>query len=57
MLRAELARPSWKRDLVAIGTNTDPYQWAESRYSFMPEILAALERHHAGLGPDQILRW
>ena len=45
VLRAELARPSWKRDLVAIGTNTDPYQWAESRYRFMPEILAALERH------------
>ena len=45
VLRAELARPSWRRDLVAIGTNTDPYQWAESRYRFMPEILAALERH------------
>jgi DNA repair photolyase len=43
VLRAELARPSWKRDLVALGTNTDPYQWAESRYRFMPEILAALE--------------
>jgi len=43
LLRAELARPSWKRDLVALGTNTDPYQWAESRYRFMPEILAALE--------------
>ena len=43
MLRAELARPSWQRDLVALGTNTDPYQWAESRYRFMPEILAALE--------------
>ncbi|MGZ8665633.1 MAG: radical SAM protein [Solirubrobacterales bacterium] len=45
VLRAELARPSWKRELVAIGTNTDPYQWAESRYRFMPEILDALERH------------
>ena len=33
----------WKRDLVALGTNTDPYQWVESRYRFMPEILAALE--------------
>jgi len=44
LLRAELARPGWKRDLVALGTNTDPYQWAESRYRFMPEILAALER-------------
>jgi DNA repair photolyase len=44
VLRAELARPSWKRDLVALGTNTDPYQWVESRYRMMPEILAALER-------------
>jgi DNA repair photolyase len=43
LLRAELARPSWKRDLVALGTNTDPYQWVESRYRFMPEILRALE--------------
>ncbi|MGC1853146.1 MAG: radical SAM protein [Solirubrobacterales bacterium] len=43
LLRAELARPSWKRDLVALGTNTDPYQWVESRYRFMPAILAALE--------------
>jgi DNA repair photolyase len=42
LLRAELARPSWKRELVALGTNTDPYQWVESRYRFMPEILAAL---------------
>jgi DNA repair photolyase len=43
LLRAELARPSWKHELVALGTNTDPYQWVESRYRFMPEILAALE--------------
>jgi DNA repair photolyase len=28
---------------VALGTNTDPYQWVESRYRMMPEILAALE--------------
>jgi DNA repair photolyase len=44
LLRAELARPGWKRELVALGTNTDPYQWAESRYRMMPEILEALER-------------
>ena len=44
LLRAELARPSWERDLVALGTNTDPYQWVESRYRMMPEILEALER-------------
>ena len=43
VLRAQLARPSWKGELVALGTNTDPYQWAESRYRFMPEIIAALE--------------
>jgi DNA repair photolyase len=43
LLRAELARPTWKRELVALGTNTDPYQWVESRYRIMPEILAALE--------------
>ena len=42
LLRAELRRPSWKRELVALGTNTDPYQWAESRYRMMPEILDAL---------------
>jgi DNA repair photolyase len=43
VLRAELSRPSWKRELVAIGTNTDPYQWVESRYRMMPEVIAALE--------------
>jgi DNA repair photolyase len=43
LLRGELARPSWRRELVALGTNTDPYQWCESRYRMMPEILAALE--------------
>jgi DNA repair photolyase len=43
LLAVELARPSWRRELVALGTNTDPYQWVESRYRMMPEILAALE--------------
>jgi DNA repair photolyase len=41
-LRAELARPTWKREHVALGTNTDPYQWVESRYKLMPGIWAAL---------------
>ena len=40
--RAELSRPSWKREHVALGTNTDPYQWVESRYRLMPGIWAAL---------------
>ncbi len=43
VLRAELGRRSWKRELVAIGTNTDPYQWVESRYRMMPEVLTALD--------------
>jgi DNA repair photolyase len=42
VLRSELARPSWKREHVALGTNTDPYQWVESRYRLMPAILEAL---------------
>src|SRR6187402_2151248 len=42
VLRAELARASWGRETVALGTNTDPYQRAEGRYAFMPGIVAAL---------------
>jgi DNA repair photolyase len=44
LLRAELAKPTWRRELVALGTNTDPYQWVESRYRMMPDILETLER-------------
>ena len=42
VLRRELRRPSWRRETVALGTNTDPYQRAEGRYTLMPGILAAL---------------
>ncbi|HEV2752665.1 MAG TPA: radical SAM protein [Solirubrobacteraceae bacterium] len=42
VLRAELRRPSWKGEHVAIGTNTDPYQWVEGRYRLMPGIWEAL---------------
>jgi DNA repair photolyase len=41
-LRSELARPSWKREHVALGTNTDPYQWVEGRYRLMVGIWEAL---------------
>ncbi len=41
LLRTELARPSWKGEHVALGTNTDPYQWVESRYRLMPGIWEA----------------
>ena len=42
VLARELARPSWNRDPVALGTNTDPYQRAEGRYRLMPGIIDAL---------------
>ncbi|MBA3508949.1 MAG: radical SAM protein [Thermoleophilaceae bacterium] len=42
VLRAELARPRWAREHVALGTNTDPYQWVEGRYKLMPGIWEAL---------------
>ncbi|MCZ2839038.1 intein-containing Rv2578c family radical SAM protein [Modestobacter sp. VKM Ac-2985] len=44
VLRRELARPSWQREHVALGTNTDPYQRAEGRYRLMPGIIDALAR-------------
>ena len=40
--RAELMRPRWKREHVALGTNTDPYQWVEGRYRLMPGIWEAM---------------
>jgi len=42
VLQRELARPSWERHPVAMGTNTDPYQRAEGRYKLMPAVLSAL---------------
>ncbi|GAA3751570.1 Rv2578c family radical SAM protein [Microbacterium kribbense] len=42
VLRRELARSSWQREPVMLGTNTDPYQRAEGRYRLMPEIIGAL---------------
>jgi DNA repair photolyase len=42
VLRKELARSSWKREHVALGTNTDPYQRAEGRYRLMPGVIQAL---------------
>jgi DNA repair photolyase len=42
VLRAELARPSWGRHHIAMGTNTDPYQWVEGRYKLMRGIWEAM---------------
>ncbi len=42
LVRAELARRSWKGEHVALGTNTDPYQWVERRYGLMQGIWEAM---------------
>ncbi|WP_344029961.1 intein-containing Rv2578c family radical SAM protein [Pseudonocardia kongjuensis] len=44
VLERELARPGWRREHVAMGTNTDPYQRAEGRYRLMPGVIGALAR-------------
>src|SRR5215212_5340247 len=42
LLRQELARPSWTRERVAIGTATDAYQPCEGRYRLTRACLEAL---------------
>jgi DNA repair photolyase len=42
VLRVELARRSWRHEHIALGTNTDPYQWVEGRYKLMQGIWGAL---------------
>ena len=40
--RAELMRPRWAREHVALGTNTDPYQWVEKKYELLPGVWEAM---------------
>ena len=42
VLKVELDRPSWKRELVALGTATDPYQPIEGHYRLTRRSLEAL---------------
>jgi DNA repair photolyase len=42
VLRAELARPSWKYESIVIGAATDPYQPAEGRFKLTRACLQVL---------------
>jgi DNA repair photolyase len=44
VLGAELARPSWQREGVAVGAATDPYQPAEGRYRLTRSCIEAFAR-------------
>ena len=41
-VRSELRSPRWRGDLIAMGTNTDPYQRAEGKYHLTRGIVEAL---------------
>jgi DNA repair photolyase len=46
VVRQELAHRSWQGESVAIGTATDPYQQAETRYKLTRRILEAFRDAH-----------
>ena len=50
VLRRELDRPSWTRQLVAFGTATDPYQPIEGRYRLTRQSIEALARGRTPIG-------
>ena len=50
VLRRELDRPSWTRELVAVGTATDPYQPIEGHYKLSRGCLEALARGRTPIG-------
>jgi DNA repair photolyase len=51
LLERELSAPGYEPRVIAIGTNTDPYQPIEKRYGVMRRILEVLERagHPVGI--------
>jgi DNA repair photolyase len=50
VLTRELDRPSWARELVAVGTATDPYQPIEGRYKLTRRAIEALARGCTPIG-------
>ncbi|MEM6622897.1 MAG: PA0069 family radical SAM protein [Pseudomonadota bacterium] len=45
LLAGTLARPGYRPETIAIGTNTDPYQPVEKRWQIMRQILDVLWEH------------
>src|SRR5476651_2634137 len=50
VLARELDRPSWKREQVAVGTATDPYQPIEGHYKLTRQSIQALARGRTPMG-------
>jgi DNA repair photolyase len=50
VLRRELDRPSWVRELVAVGTATDPYQPIEGHYRLTRGCLSVLAAGRTPIG-------
>ena len=50
VLARELARPSWRREQIAIGAATDPYQPAEGRYRLTRACIEVLGRARTPFG-------
>jgi DNA repair photolyase len=50
VLRHELGKRSWRRELVALGTATDPYQPIEGHYKLTRRSLEALAAAHTPVG-------
>jgi len=51
LLRAELSKPNYRCDVMALGANTDPYQPAERKLEITRRILLVLQefRHPVGI--------
>ena len=50
VLRRELDRPTWTRELAALGTATDPYQPIEGHYKLTRGTLQALAAGRTPVG-------
>ena len=44
-LDKQLSKPSWKNEMIAIGTVTDSYQSIEKKYELMRDVLEVLIKH------------